>query len=186
MKILIVLSLIFSFVGSNLFAQKKDFYTITFSDSLNQEVSYSGVEVISIDNVGLSFKRIYNRGDNITPPKIYTYKIPLEKINSFGYRAYTPLGTRITTGAAIGTGIGLGLGAVAGSIKLAESYENHTLEGALAGAVLGAFTGSIVGGVTGIGAKEYESVNLTKYSKEKKYQIIQGLMTKGINFNKDE
>ncbi len=186
MKAPIILFLtVFLFTG-NLIAQPKDFYTISYLDSLNKEVRYSGVEITSLNPGILSLKRTYVKGDNITPPKTFNYNIPLEKINSFGYRSSATLGKRIITGAAIGLGSGLVLGAIAGSIKIAENYKNHSVEGALAGAVIGVMTGSIIGGITGIGAKEYEILPITNYSDEKKYQLIKNLIAKGISSNKDE
>lgn len=186
MKIIPLLFLFFLLSLGNLFAQENNLYTITYIDSLNNETSFSNINVTNLDNNYISFERVYNRGDNITPIRIYRHRVELGKINSFGYRAYTPLGKRITTGALIGTGTGILLGGVAGSLKWGEGKESHTLEGALAGAVLGAFTGSVIGGITGIGAKEYETVNFSKYSNQKKYEIIQRLVLKGIEFNKEE
>ncbi|MBS1516079.1 MAG: glycine zipper family protein [Bacteroidetes bacterium] len=188
-KLLIVLFLFYSgfiFSQENSSAKSDYIFTITFKDSTNNEVTLNKAALVSVDSNNLYLTRIYTRGDNITPPKILNYKIKLDKINSFGYLANSTVGERIGTGAAIGIGTGLVLGAVAGSIKLSESYENHTLDGALGGLIFGAITGSVVGGITAIGAKEYESVNLSSYQSSKKYEVINRLISKGIEFNKDE
>lgn len=186
MKIFPYISLAMFFFFGNVFSQTNNFYTIAYLDSLNEEKIYSAININNIDNNYFSFESIYNKGDNITPIKITKHKINLNKISSFGYRGSTTLGTRIGTGAAIGFGTGLILGGVAGSVKLAESYENHTLEGALVGSIFGGLIGGTVGAFTGIGAKEYETVNLSSYSNQKKAEVIHRLILKGLEINKEE
>lgn len=186
MRTTTLLSLFLLFFANSLFCQTNNFYTISYLDSLDKENIYSGINVTDINANSLSFESIYNKGDNITPIKITKHKINLNKISSFGYRGSTTLGTRIGTGAAIGFGTGLILGGVAGSVKLAESYENHTLEGALVGSIFGGLIGGTVGAFTGIGAKEYETVNLSSYSNQKKAEVIHRLILKGLEINKEE
>lgn len=188
-KFLIVLFIFssgFIFSQENPSAKSDYIFTVTFKDSTNTEVNLTKAALVSVDANDLYLTRIYTRGDNITPPKILNYKIKLDKINSFGYLAHTTLGTRIGTGVAIGIGTGVMLGILGSNISMEGSNDKSALGFAAAGGLACGMIGGFIGAATGIGAKEYESVNLSSYQSSKKYEVINRLISKGIEFNKDE
>ncbi|CAF3794250.1 unnamed protein product [Rotaria sp. Silwood1] len=120
---------------------------------------------------------------NILPTQVYIpYKIPLEKINSFGYRAHTTMGDRILTGSAIGLGCGAFIGGIGANLLGPESHPfdgGKVVAGALGGAVFGGLVGGTVGAITGIGATEYEVTKISKLSVLAKYNTINKLIDSG-------
>lgn len=188
-KILIFLFLL-SF--SSIFSQENSFqktdylFTVNYSDSTNQKTNQDKISITGLDNEYLYFTKVYNRGDNITPPKDLNYKIRLENINSFGYLAHTTLGTRIGTGVAIGFGTGALLGILGSNFSMEGSNDKSALGFAAAGGLACGMIGGFIGAATGIGANEYESVSLSKYQPLKKSEMIQKLILKGVKFNEDD
>lgn len=114
-----------------------------------------------------------------------TYRVYIDSIRSFGYKTGTNIGVRIRTGALLGFGAGFILGLIPRKkISLEPSDQNLDLFqslglGLLVGLVV-AVPGALIGAATGIGSKEYEVVDVSKYNLKKKYNVIKELIQKGI------
>lgn len=62
------------------------------------------------------------------------------------------------------------------------SVGDRVAMGSLGGIVL-AVPGALIGAITGIGSKEYEAVNISKYDNIKKYNLVKNMMSKGMKYN---
>jgi hypothetical protein len=49
--------------------------------------------------------------------------------------------------------------------------------------IAGAVPGALIGAATGIGNKEYEVIDISKYNRQKKFEILKRLIRNGVKEN---
>lgn len=173
-------------ITGELISQTENYYSVSYLDIDKSETDFSGISNTNIDSNYLSFQKIHVMKDNITPGSTKNYNIRLEKINEFGYQIPTKVWKRILTAGLICTGTGALFGYIAEAVSgFSHSGKEGIRNGALWGGVIGGLIGSAFGGVISIGARDYELQDISKYSKQKKYETIKGLIKKGIINKKD-
>lgn len=134
----------------------------------------------------LLFKKIYAKRDNITPGSTKNYRISLDKVNEFGYQIPTKIWKRVLTAGLVCAGAGALLGYFAEGVSgFSHTGKGAIHNGAIWGGIIGGLVGSAFGGIISIGARDYETTDMSKFSKQKKYEVIKGLIKKGIINNKD-
>jgi hypothetical protein len=191
-KILLCLLILFSgkvFSQTDSLKPADDIYTVSFLSISKEEENLSAITITDIDKDALSFEKIYTPGNNITPTTKKSYKVNLENINEFGYRVSTNVAGRMLVGALIGGGSMTLLGYVATGIGGSSAHSVKPLNPTLTivvPAIIGTLAGGIIGAIIASGSRDYETIDLSKYSKEKKYEVIKGLIKKGIIYNKDQ
>ncbi|CAN5496150.1 hypothetical protein BH10BAC5_BH10BAC5_18390 [soil metagenome] len=187
MKILVVIFLMLTsgkiYSQNDSISRAGDIFSMEFMRS-NELIKDKDLTISYIDQDSiLVLSSNYNTASRQNESK--TYRVYIDSIRSFGYKTGTNIGVRIRTGALLGFGAGFILGLIPRKkISLEPSDQNLDLFqslglGLLVGLVV-AVPGALIGAATGIGSKEYEVVDVSKYNLKKKYNVIKELIQKGI------
>ncbi|MBS1516078.1 MAG: hypothetical protein JSS63_13660 [Bacteroidetes bacterium] len=179
--------------ASNIFAQKVStfktdpvFY-ISFTNYDKEEINFEDIRITNLDSISLSFdETIY--GQNSNENKFKERKVVFDRINKFGYKVGLSKGEIIRNGALIGFGIGFTLGAIEGKINpvgdgsgkptVADRIGTEFLFG-----LVTAIPVALLTSVFFLDSKEYEVLNISKYERHKKFEIIKRLIKKGVKEN---
>ncbi|CAN5496144.1 hypothetical protein BH10BAC5_BH10BAC5_18380 [soil metagenome] len=146
-------------------------FSISYSDIFNKQNTENDVSILKLTKDSISFEISF-----IGFPGSKTITIENSKLSNFGYKTGIGFGKSIRNGALFGFAVGF-IGALA-SVKSID-FGN----GILVGLIL-SVPGALIGALTGIGSKEYEIVDVSKYDMEQKYEIINRLIQKGTKKNK--
>ena len=165
-----------------------DIYTVSFVSAGNENLELGQITLYNLDNDYLSFTKLFDSGKNINPPTTKVYQVRLENISSFGYKVPTNFGGRILIGGLIGAGGGALLGYFATGLGAGAhgSKEGNMTSGIIVPGVIGGLAGVLFATITSSQAQDYESTNVSKLSRQKKYEVLKSLIKKGIIYNKDE
>lgn len=159
---------------------EKIFYISYYS--FNKElVTVEDVRLTDIDSISLTFEEVIY-GQNSNQNKYVKKKIILDKINKFGYYVGESLGTRFM----YGSGIGFALGAILGAFETGNIVGDGKVPAGTYSLPVGlalVIPGGLIGLATGIGSKENEIVDISKYSRVKKFEIIKRLIKNGVKEN---
>ncbi|CAN5496098.1 hypothetical protein BH10BAC5_BH10BAC5_18370 [soil metagenome] len=197
MKVSLIINIniiiIFIFITANAFCQSdsinksKEIFSITYLDKNNKNVEVEDVNITYSDSSSLIFQNwVYDviKSKGSTESHFINYK----SVSTFGYKTGTGIGARFRTGALIGMGIGLVAGTLLrGSLGSGDGSGPSFGESfglGIVGGFIVAIPGGLIGMLTGIGSKEYEVVNISKYDTAKKYEVIQRMMKNGLELNK--
>lgn len=191
-KILIFLFLFLSFSGKG-FSQAdsldkiKQIYLIEFLNSDSEKTEVNDINILYLDSNSITYEdAVFNNLKNSWSPKILSVKY--EGIKTFGYKVGTNIGARISRGALAGFSLGFIVGFLGGKFNPVgdgsskSTFGDRMSTGSLFGIAL-AIPGALIGAITGIGSKEYEVLDISKYDDAKKYEIIKRLMAKGLKVN---
>ena len=190
MKILLIL--LFLLISTSSFCQldsisrSKEIYLISFKNFDSDIVEVKDVKVVSNDSDYITYEdAVYNNIKNTWSPRINSLKY--DQINSFGYKVGTNFGQRVGIGALAGFGVGFVLGFLAGDFNPVGDSHNNGIGRLGTGSLFGiaaAIPCALIAALTGIGSKEYEVVDVSKYDQERKYAVLKSLIQKGIKKNK--
>ena len=185
----IVLIIIFIAISSMSFSQSRiysagEIFSVSYADSSGEKYNEEDVRIYDIDSNSVKFL-VVSGFPKLTKSEIYS--IPLSNITRFGYKVGIGMGAKIRNGALVGFGIGFVI-IVASGAKLSSDgpkpdFGNVLGTGCLVGAIF-AVPGALIGTLTGIGSKEYEYVDVSKYNVKKKHEVISNLIENGIKANK--
>lgn len=182
----IIFALLF-LAASNIFAQKDSAYktesifSISYYNFNKELVNSNDVRLTDIDSISLTFEEIVY-GQNSNMNKYVKKKIVFDKINKFGYKVGESLGTRFM----YGSGIGFVAGAILGAFETGSLVGDGRVPAgtySLPFGLLLAVPGGLIGLATGIGTKEYEILDISKYNRSKKFEIIKRLIKNGVKEN---
>lgn len=191
----IVLLIFFIFLSGKIYSQidsslsSKEIYSLKYADSDQKLREEKDIRIISLDPDSIKFLDYeYNTTSRRNEDILYAKSI--SSIKSFGYKVGAGTWTRIKSGALIGFGAGFLIGLVNDKkISLEPSSQSASFfERIGLGLVLGiaaSIPGGLIGAITGIGSKEYEEINISKYDNAKKYIMIKDLIKKGSVINKE-
>ena len=145
------------------------------------------IRLTDIDSISLTFEQIIY-GQNSNMNKYVKKKIIFDRIDKFGYKVGPSKGKIIGTGALIGFGLGFILGAIEGKINIVgdgsrkPEFGDHIGTGFLIGVAL-AIPTTLIGVIVSIPVKEYELLDISKYDRAKKFEIIKRLIKTGVREN---
>ncbi len=188
----VYLFLIVIFISSDVFCQSdsinktKEIFSITYRDNNQKTVEVEDVNITYSDSSSLMFQNwVYDviKSKGSTESHFINFK----SISTIGYKSGVGGGSRFGIGFITGFGIGFTIGLIAGKFNpVGDSQESNLgdrfVTGTLFGTVLGIPAG-LIGLLTGIGSKEYEVVDISKYDTAKKYEVITRMMKKGFEKN---
>lgn len=186
----ILLCLIFLFSGK-IFSQTDsayktdDIFYLSFTNYDKEVKELKDVRLTSIDSVSIGYEEVI-LGQNSNQNKYIPHTIVFDRINSFGYRVSASIGARIGYGSLAGFIVGGILGGLSGGYSPGGSGSNADSQRPgfiVLGGFLVAIPGALIGAATGIGQKQFETVNISKYSRTKKFEIIKRLIRNGIKGN---
>ena len=191
----IVLLIFFIFLSGKIYSQidsslsSKEIYSLKYADSDQKLREEKDIRIISLDPDSIKFLD-YEYNTTSRRNKDILYAKSISSIKSFGYKVGAGTWTRIKSGALIGFGAGFLIGLVNDKkISLEPSSQSASFfERIGLGLVLGiaaSIPGGLIGAITGIGSKEYEEINISKYDNAKKYIMIKDLIKKGSVINKE-
>ena len=162
----------------------EDIFYISFINYDKDEKELKDVRLTDIDSVSLSYEEVI-MGQNSNQNKYIAHTIIFDKINSFGYRVSASIGSRIGYGSLTGFIIGGVLGGLSGGYSPGGSgnTDNQRPAFIVIGGFLFAIPGALIGAATGIGQKQFEIVNVSKYERAKKFEIIKRLIKNGVKEN---
>ncbi len=191
MKI-ILLPFLFLFSG-RIFSQSDSAYKtdnifyISYLDYNNEVEKLDDVRLTDIDSIALSFEKvIYGQNSNLN--KYEKKKIIFDRINKFGYKVGPSKGSIIGTGALVGFGLGFVLGVIEGKFNPVgdgsrkPEFADRIGTGFLFGVVT-AIPATLISIIISIPGKEYEILDISKYNRFKKFEIIKRLIRKGVTKN---
>jgi hypothetical protein len=189
MKILLLL--FFIILSVNAFSQTDSVYktdeifSISYLNYDKKVKNLENVKLTKIDSISLSFEEIIYAPSSKNN-KYIPHTIVFDKINSFGYKTGISMGERTLIGAGAGFGSVFLLGAILGA-----GYDpgggtpstDNKVAVTFFLSVAAAVPGALIGIATGIGQKEYEILDISKYSRTKKFEILKRLIRNGVKEN---
>lgn len=194
MNVIFVFSFILGFIAFNFntsFSQSDSTYktdnvfSLSYKDFNNEIQNMKDIRLTDIDSISLTFEEvIYGRSSNEN--KYIKKKIVFDRIDKFGYRTSMSMGSRTMIGAGIGFGSVFLLGAIMGA-----GYDPGGGTPSTANkvgvtfllSVAAAVPGAVIGMATGIGRQEYEVLDISKYHRAKKFEILKRLIRNGVKVN---
>ncbi|MBS1494076.1 MAG: hypothetical protein JST55_11220 [Bacteroidetes bacterium] len=151
----------------------------------NKEIEkLDDVCLTDIDSISLTFEQIIY-GQNSNMNKYVSKKIVFDRIDKFGYKIGPSKGSIIGTSALIGFGLGFVLGAIEGKFNPVgdgsrkPDFADHVGTGFLFGTAL-AIPTTLIGIIISIPVKEYETLDISKYNRQKKFEILKRLIRNGV------
>jgi hypothetical protein len=189
-KFLLCIIILFS---AKVFSQTDSIYKtdnvfyISYLDYNKESEKSEDLRLIHIDSTSLTFEKIIY-GQNSNMNKYVSKKVTFDRINQFGYKAGPSKGSIIGTGALVGFGLGFILGAIEGKFNPVgdgsrkPEFADHIGTGFLFGVVL-AIPTTLIATIISIPVKEYEVVDISKYERAKKFEIIKRLIKTGVKEN---
>lgn len=204
MKITLILSLVLMLITGNLFAQQKDslqifsqtdsvyktedIFYITYLDFNKEVQELKGVRLISFDSISLTYEDVI-LGKTSNENKYIEKKLVFDRIQKFGYRIGAGAGTILGRGALIGFGTGFVIGFIGGKLELGghgssrpTTFGDRFGTGFLCGLVL-TVPATLLASIFAIGSKEFEVLDISKYDRAKKFEIIKRLIKNGVQEN---
>lgn len=186
-KILLCLFILFAgkiFSQSDTTYKTDDIFYLSFINYDKEEKELKDVRLTNIDSISLSYEEVI-MGQSSNQNKYIPHKIVYGKINSFGYRVSSSIGTRVGYGALTGFVVGGILGGLSGGYSPGGSgnTDNQRPGFIVIGGFLFAIPGALIGAATGIGQKQFEIVNISKYDRTKKFEVIKRLIKNGVREN---
>jgi len=183
-KFLLAIIILFSFKAysqtDSSYKTEKIFY-ISYYNFNKELVTAEDVRLTDIDSISLTFEEVIY-GQNSNQNKYVKKKIIYDKINKFGYYVGESLGARFM----YGSGIGFAVGAILGAFETGSIVGDGQVPAGTYSLPVGlalAIPGGLIGLATGIGSKENEMVDISKYSRQKKFEIIKRLIKNGVKQN---
>lgn len=186
-KIFLLIFFVF-LISGKVFSQadstENEIFSVSYVDYENNIDEVKDVKIISLDSNSVTYSESVYDGTKLAIVP-YIVEVKFNNLRSFGYKVGTSFGSRVLTGALVGFGFGfIVVGAVSGSL-------NHDGKGTFGQAIGFGFIGglalslpcSLIGAITGIGSKEYEVLDVTKYNNARKYEIIKRLLDAGLKKN---
>lgn len=163
----------------------EEIFSISYLNYDSKIKKLENVRLTAIDSITLSFEEIIYAPSSKNN-KYIPHTIVFDKINTFGYKTGISMGERTLIGAGIGFGTVFLLGAILGA-----SYDPGGGTPSTANkvgvtfllSVAAAVPGALIGMGTGIGQKEYEVLDISKYSRQKKFEILKRLIRNGVKEN---
>lgn len=189
-KIFLLLFILFpikAFSQSDSTYKTEKIFYISYLNYDKETEKLEDVRLTAIDSNSLTFERvIYGQNSNMN--KYVSKKIIFDRIDKFGYKAGPSKGSIIGTGALIGFGLGFILGAIEGKFNPVgdgsrkPEFADHIGTGFLFGVAL-AIPTTLIGVIVSIPVKEYELLDISKYDRAKKFEIIKRLIKTGVKEN---
>lgn len=162
-------------------------FLISFKNFNNEIQNIEDVRLTSIDSISLSYEYII-WGKSSNENKYITKQLVFDRIQKFGYKVGPSKGSIIGRSALVGFGLGFILGAIAGKFNPVgdgsrkPEFADHIATGFLFGAAL-AIPATLAGVIISIPVKEYETLDISKYSRQKKFEILKRLIRNGVKEN---
>lgn len=159
---------------------KKIFYIsyLNFDDKIEE---LEDIKLSGIDSISLTVEHVV-LGQNSNMNKSVRKRIVLDRIDKFGYNAGPSFGARVGYGAGIGFVVGAIIGAFGTGTVTGDGHVSPGTYSLPVGLLL-AIPGALIGAATGIGAKESEVLDISKYARAKKFEIIKRLIKSGVKKN---
>ncbi len=193
MKAPIVLLLILVLFTTKLFSQTDSSYKtdnvflISFKDFNNEVQNIEDIRLTSIDSISLSYEYIvFGRTSNEN--KYVKKQLVFHRIQKFGYKVGPSKGAIIGRTALVSFGLGFILGAIEGKINIVgdgsrkPEFADHIGTGFLVGVALAA-PASLVASLVASFTHEYEVLDISKYNRQKKFEILKRLIRNGVKEN---
>ncbi len=162
-------------------------FLISFKDFNNEIQNLEDIRLTSIDSISLSYEYIiFGRTSNEN--KYVKKQIVFDRIQKFGYKVGPSKGAIIGRSALVGFGLGFILGAIEGKINIVgdgsrkPEFADHIGTGFLFGVAL-AIPTTLIGVIISIPVKEYETLDISKYNRQKKFEILIRLIRNGVKEN---
>lgn len=162
-------------------------FYISFTNYDKEEINFEDIRITNLDSISLSFDEIIY-GQNSNENKFKERKVVFDRINKFGYKIGPSKGAIIGRSALVAFGIGFILGAIEGKFNPVGDGSTKPTggdrigTGFLFGIALAAPT-ALIAIVPASFTKEYEILDISKYSRNKKFEIIKRLIRNGVKEN---
>jgi hypothetical protein len=189
-KILLCLIFLFSakaFSQTDSLYKTDNVFLISFKDFNNEVQNLEDVRLTSIDSISLSYEYII-WGKSSNENKNVKKQLVFDRIQKFGYKVGPSKGAIIGRSALVGFGLGFILGAIEGKINIVgdgsrkPEFADHIGTGFLVGVLL-AIPATLAGVIISIPVKEYETLDISKYNRQKKFEILKRLIRNGVKEN---
>ena len=163
-----------------------EIFSISYINYDNKTVKFEDIRLTNLDSISLSFDEIvYAPSSKLNKYKPHT--IVYDKIISFGYKDGVSRGEIIRNGAFVGFGLGFVLGVIGGKIDFSGHGSKATFGESIGTGVLCGFLMAIpttlLTTLFSLGHEEYENLDITKYNRAKKFEIIKRLIKTGVKEN---
>lgn len=162
-------------------------FLISYKDFNNQVQNLEDVRLTAIDSISLSYEYII-WGKTSNENKNVKKQLVFDRIQKFGYKVGPSKGAIIGRSALVGFGLGFILGAIEGKINIVgdgsrkPEFADHIGTGFLVGVLL-AIPATLAGVIISIPVKEYETLDISKYNRQKKFEILKRLIRNGVKEN---
>ncbi len=189
-KILLCLIFLFSakaFSQTDSSYKTDNVFLISYKDFNNQVQNLEDVRLTAIDSISLSYEYII-WGKTSNENKNVKKQLVFDRIQKFGYKVGPSKGAIIGRSALVGFGLGFILGAIEGKINIVgdgsrkPEFADHIGTGFLVGVLL-AIPATLAGVIISIPVKEYETLDISKYNRQKKFEILKRLIRNGVKEN---
>ena len=172
--------------SDSLFKTEPVFY-ISFTNYDKEEIEFEDIRLRGIDSISISFDELIY-GQNSNENKFKERKVVFDRINKFGYKVGPSSGAIIGRSALVAFGIGFILGAIEGKFNPVGDGSTKPTggdrigTGFLFGIALAAPT-ALIATIPASFTKEYEILDISKYNRSKKFEIIKRLIKNGVKEN---
>lgn len=164
-----------------------EIFSISYINYDKKIIKLEDIRLTSLDSVSLSFDEIVY-GPTTKENKYKPHIIVYDKINSFGYKDGMSRGDIIRNGAFVGFGLGFVLGVIAGKINFVgdgsgkATFAESIGTGVLCGFLM-AIPTTLLTTLFTYGHQEYENLDISKYDRTKKFEILKRLIKAGVKEN---